>query len=46
MPLDIPGPSQGDAAPAFSLASSGGERVSLADYRSRNLILVFFRGAW
>ena len=32
----------GDAAPAFTAATSGGGKVSLADYRGRNVILYFY----
>jgi len=33
---------EGDPAPDFSGATSGGGRVSLADYRGRNLVLYFY----
>ena len=32
----------GDPAPAFSAATNGGGRVSLADYLGRNVILYFY----
>ncbi len=33
---------EGDAAPDFSAATSGGGHVSLADYRGRHVILYFY----
>jgi peroxiredoxin Q/BCP len=32
----------GDAAPEFTVATSGGGRISLADYRGKNVILYFY----
>ncbi len=32
----------GDVAPAFSTATSGGGKVSLADFKGRNVILYFY----
>lgn len=32
----------GDAAPAFTVATSGGGKISLADYRDQNVILYFY----
>jgi thioredoxin-dependent peroxiredoxin len=32
----------GDAAPDFSAATSGGGRVSLADFKGRNVVLYFY----
>jgi thioredoxin-dependent peroxiredoxin len=32
----------GDAAPAFTVATSGGGKISLADYLGRNVILYFY----
>ena len=32
----------GDAAPPFQAATSGGGRISLAEYRGRNVILYFY----
>jgi peroxiredoxin Q/BCP len=34
----------GDPAPAFSLPSTGGRTISLADYRGRPVVLVFYPG--
>jgi len=36
----------GERAPAFSLASKPGERVSLSDFRGRTLILAFYPADW
>ena len=36
----------GAKAPAFSLESSTGKRVSLADYQGRTLVLTFFPKAF
>lgn len=33
---------EGDAAPEFTVATSGGGKISLADYRGRNVILYFY----
>ena len=33
---------EGDKAPAFSLPRDGGERVSLADFKGRKLVLYFY----
>ena len=33
---------EGDAAPEFSVAASGGGTISLADFRGRNVILYFY----
>ncbi|HUA67850.1 MAG TPA: thioredoxin-dependent thiol peroxidase [Candidatus Saccharimonadales bacterium] len=33
---------EGDAAPDFSAATNGGGRVSLADFKGRNVILYFY----
>jgi peroxiredoxin len=38
--------SAGTPAPAFSLASSPDERVALAQYRGRPVILVFYPADW
>ena len=38
--------SAGTSAPAFSLASTPEERVALADYRGRPVILVFYPADW
>lgn len=35
-------PMPGDAAPAFSATTTTGERVTLADYRGRKLVLYFY----
>lgn len=32
----------GDAAPKFSVATSGGGKISLADYKGQNVILYFY----
>ena len=32
----------GATAPSFSLESSGGKKISLADYRGKTLVLAFF----
>ena len=36
--------SVGDAAPAFTLSSTGGTSVSLADFKGRPVVLVFYPG--
>lgn len=36
--------SVGDAAPAFALSSTGGTTVSLADFKGRPVVLVFYPG--
>jgi len=33
---------EGDVAPKFSAATSGGGKISLADYKERNVILYFY----
>lgn len=33
----------GDIAPNFTLNTLDGQRISLADYRGRNVLLVFLR---
>ena len=33
---------EGDEAPAFTASASGGRRVSLADFKGRNVILYFY----
>ena len=33
---------EGDVAPAFSAATSGGGRVSLADFKGKNVVLYFY----
>jgi peroxiredoxin Q/BCP len=33
---------EGDVAPKFSLATSGGGKIFLADYKGRNVILYFY----
>jgi peroxiredoxin Q/BCP len=33
---------EGDVAPAFSAPTSGGGRISLADFKGRNVILFFY----
>jgi len=33
---------EGDVAPKFSVATSGGGKISLADYKGRNVILYFY----
>ena len=33
---------EGDVAPAFTVATSGGGKISLADYLGRNVILYFY----
>jgi cytochrome oxidase Cu insertion factor (SCO1/SenC/PrrC family) len=35
-------PAAGDPAPAFSLPSSAGKTISLADYQGRTVVLAFF----
>jgi peroxiredoxin Q/BCP len=32
----------GDVAPAFTVATNGGGRISLADYKGKNVILYFY----
>ena len=32
----------GDVAPAFTVATSGGGKISLADFKGRNVILYFY----
>jgi cytochrome oxidase Cu insertion factor (SCO1/SenC/PrrC family) len=39
-------PAAGDAAPAFSLPSSAGKTISLADYQGRTVVLAFFLKAF
>jgi len=34
---------EGDKAPAFTVATSGGGKISLADYKGQNVILYFTR---
>ncbi len=36
----------GTAAPEFTLAATVGEKVSLRDFRGRNVILVFYPADW
>jgi peroxiredoxin len=36
----------GDAAPAFTLHDGGGKPVSLADFRGRRVVLVFYPFDW
>src|SRR5258706_446647 len=33
---------EGDLAPAFTVATNGGGRISLADFQGRNVILYFY----
>ncbi len=33
---------EGDLAPAFSASTSGGETISLADFKGKNIILYFY----
>jgi thioredoxin-dependent peroxiredoxin len=33
---------EGDKAPAFTVATSGGGKISLADYKGQNVILYFY----
>ena len=33
---------EGDVAPKFSVATSGGGKISLADYKGQNVILYFY----
>ena len=35
-------PAAGDPAPAFTLPSSTGKKISLADYQGRTVVLAFF----
>ena len=44
MPVDSETVPVGSQAPDFTLTSIQGEQVRLADYRSRNVVLVFLRG--
>jgi cytochrome oxidase Cu insertion factor (SCO1/SenC/PrrC family) len=39
-------PAPGDAAPAFTLSSSTGKKISLADYQGRTVVLAFFLKAF
>lgn len=39
-------PVVGATAPEFSLADQDNNPVSLSDYRSRKVVLVFYRGFW
>ncbi|MEI6194212.1 MAG: redoxin domain-containing protein, partial [Verrucomicrobiota bacterium] len=32
----------GDVAPKFTVATNGGGKISLADYKGRNVILYFY----
>jgi peroxiredoxin Q/BCP len=36
------GPKAGDKAPDFSALDDKGERVSLADFKGRNVVLYFY----
>jgi len=36
------GPQAGDAAPAFKLAGAGGEKLSLAGFKGKKLVLYFY----
>ena len=36
----------GEPAPAFTLNDGEGHSVSLADFRGKNVVLVFYRGYW
>ena len=36
----------GDRAPDFTLPDPQGQPVHLADFRGKNLVLVFYRGHW
>lgn len=36
----------GTPAPEFSLPAAPGERISLSDYRGKNLVLVFYPADW
>jgi hypothetical protein len=40
------GPPVGVAAPSFALLDQSGRHVSLADFRGKPLLLVFYRGHW
>src|ERR1700690_2181729 len=33
---------EGDAAPAFSAATNGGGKISLADFKGKNVVLYFY----
>ena len=33
---------EGDKAPSFSVTADDGEKVSLADYRGKNVVLFFY----
>ena len=35
---------EGDIAPPFTAATNGGGRVSLSDYKGKNMILYFYPG--
>lgn len=37
---------EGDQAPAFSLPADDGSKVSLGDYRGKNVVLYFFPKAF
>ena len=44
MPIDSETVPVGSQAPDFTLTSIDGEEVRLADYRGRNVVLIFLRG--
>jgi peroxiredoxin len=46
MPLEIAGPTTGDAAPDFTLTEASGEIIHLAALRGRAVVLIFYRGGW
>ena len=46
-PADLERVTAGDPAPDFTALSSGGEPITLSDYRGeKNVILFFYRGHW
>ncbi len=45
-PTDLNRVRPGMAAPEFRLPTGDGRAFSLADFRGRNVVLVFYRGHW
>ena len=46
-PTDLERVKVGDTAPDFTLENMDGQKISLSDvYRSKKVVLVFYRGQW